>query len=138
MSMSLAGCYEYECGKYADLIEDPGRNEILSSWSDSEFFSKNFIKSDLNIGRLVGPGRSGAFSNIHYPLDDFGQISDLEFRPLGKDPLNPNAVFIGVSSFRGLIVARTSLPEDLKASGISMDAIEVKKGRIGMICHRER
>lgn len=135
--LMLSGCERIECGTYRPYVADIKKNAEIEEWADKLFFAKSVDKNDITGSGLVGPGRwaLSARSSAEY---EFPALSSREIRLIGKDPENPDAVFLGLSAFKGLIVARNDIVGVLPSQSILPDEVLGIRGRTALVCRPYR
>lgn len=129
----LAGCESIECGRYREFVEEKKRYDELIDWADKTVFSRTIGEKDVRDLGLVGPGRKRLVAKgaIDYQPPSLPAV---EIRLIGKDPYNPDAVFLGEASFKGLIVARGDVSGVISYSSILPDEVLLKKARVALVC----
>ncbi|MBL8297790.1 MAG: hypothetical protein JNN30_05510 [Rhodanobacteraceae bacterium] len=129
----LAGCESIECGRYREFIEEKDRYDALIDWADKTIFSRSIREEDVRDLGLVGPGRKRLRGKgaINYQPPSLPAV---EIRLIGKDLYNPDAVFLGEASFKGLIVARGDVADAISYSSILPDEVLLKKARVALVC----
>lgn len=136
--MAASACGGPSCTDYGRIVNDEERRARLLEWADAHVFSREFSEGDFNMGLLVGPGRSGAFSRDTFASHVPGFIVGYEIRPLGQDRRRPEGLFLGRSSFSGVIVSRGEMNALLLETGFAEGGFEATADRLGAICHDER
>jgi hypothetical protein len=129
----LTGCESFECGRYRGFVENNEKYNELVEWADSKIFARAIVAEDVAHFGLVGPGRrrlQGRGGRSYQPPS----LIDVEIRLIGEDPYNPNAIFLGRSSFKGLIVSRGEVDAVIPLSSVQPDEVLSKNGRAALIC----
>lgn len=132
-AVMLVSCRAIGCDAYYPYVTDDETSRELIEWAEVEIFSRDFSKEDFSLGRLVGPGRNGAFEPDSIGATFPGLIED-EIRPIGPDPMHPSGIFIGRMSYRGIIVARTSLNQMLEEANYTSADFLAENGKVALIC----
>lgn len=127
-----------ECDRYARIVESDVLREEVANWADALFRGHAAVQSDFTLGRLIGPGRNGAFSRKGIAAALPKGLDSVEVRPLGKDRVVPDGLFLGHANFRGLVIARISIEHLVENTEISNDAFVRVAARVGYICYNER
>lgn len=141
--VALSGCSRTECDSYRELVEDSERHAKIVAWADSAIFSREFQREELFSGRMAGPGNVAVrMDAAGLPKPDSEALStnipqsvlSVEVRLIGSDRSNPVGIFIGQSSYRGVIIGRSSLDDVLVPARVEPHAVEARRGRVGLVC----
>lgn len=137
-----SGCGQVPCVPYDRIARsDSSRMEIIS-WADQMFFLRMLDDDDFGGGKLVGPGQAGVFRRSIYQeslpasLRKLEQLlGSIEIRPMGMDRKNPEAIFIGIKSFQGIIITRRDFSDSFAIMGFSADGnFRIIDRRMGLMC----
>ena len=117
-----AGCSGAACSQYETFVRDQQRYEEIVAWADENVFSRAFSKDDLWVGHLSGPGRWGAVSIERSSLKPPSGLQEDEIRLIGREKFQAHAVFVGGSSYRGVVIVRTTFDECSSATEVERGA----------------
>ena len=141
----LSGCSTAECGWQSKFVDSDSSHEFIIQWADAEVFSRKYSSEDVFGGRLAGPGRVALRINkLGIPLPEH-ELSptlprsafNIEVRLIGDDINDPIGVFFGQSSYRGVIIAKSSIEDAVNAGKIELAALSARRGRVGLVCVSE-
>lgn len=131
-----AGCSGAACSEYETFVQDQQRYDEIVAWADENVFNRSFSKGDLWVGHLSGPGRWGAVSIERSALKPPSGLEENEIRLVGRERFQAHAVFVGGSSFQGVVIVRTTFDELSSATELKREAFSATKGRVGIICEK--
>jgi len=135
----LAGCKQIECGKFSEIIDSNSKKDELTKWADRNVFRKTFDSSGYNqLGKLSGPGLRGSFRKDSLTDGLPIWLHGYEVRPLGSNLIRPEGIFIGSSSFRGIVVAREDMLDLFITARFSESGFAKIDGRIAVMCGDRR
>lgn len=133
LMMLLMGCESSECDRYRKFVEEKDRYDELVAWADNSIFFHAIRSENIEGFGLAGPGRDrlvlGGGINYQPP-----SLPDVEIRLIGSDPRNPIAVFLGRSSYKGLIIGRGDVSGAIVRSSVQPDELLAKKERVALVC----
>ncbi len=136
----LCGCRSSVCEvQFTPILASSTLSKGLAEWADESIFSRVFDESELVAGRLAGPGSFAAPMNklaIEFPIAILGgRMPDNEVRLLYSKERTLVAVFIGQSSYNGILVAKDSVESASRALGVvDGAAFDRVNGRVAMSC----
>lgn len=122
------------CERYERYLKDEKSHARLLDWADKAIFSREFHRSQVWVGNAVGPGRLGAYrpDNANLALPE--AFDGAEVRPLGKNLEHPVGIFVGHSSYCGLMIARGDLDQMLADAGLALRESDQRLDRVALIC----
>lgn len=141
----LSGCASVECGWQSKFVDNDSSHDAILQWADSEIFSRKFSSEQVFGGRMAGPGNTALRIHkigIQLPSEQLTptipvDILNFEVRLIGSNLSDPLGVFIGQSSYRGIIIARNNLADTATAGRLSIKALSGQRGRVALVCVTE-
>lgn len=127
------GCRKVECYSYRPILASDDLSKDLAEWADSEIFSRKFVKTELSSGRLAGPG-SYAVPKRKFGLHLPSYVIDGEVRPLFSKSGSVVAVFIGNTSYNGVIIAKESIDSAYRDLDFTKGPEDEVNGRVTLVC----
>lgn len=120
------------CDFYERVLNDKRQRDAVVAWADRCFSYFPLDERLVNVGALVGPG-SWRITEPRCTEDIPISISDLEVRVLGDDSA-PRGLFVGHTSYQGLVVQRVAGDDLLDLRGLKESDIVARDGRIMCLC----
>lgn len=139
-----SGCVPADCESYRTSIEKENVRERIESIADTYIFSDSLAMADITSGGLVGPGEWRLRNSTELahdleflrPKEFISKGPSFQIRLLGDKIESPDAIFIGLKSYRGLIVGRGEIEKVIQDLKFRADRdIYYSSGRIAVICY---
>lgn len=129
----LSGCSSSDCLRYEKYVNHREDNAEITQWADKEIFQKKLGNEDLGTGFLAGPGKGTIMGHGREALKKLGLGAE-EVWWIGPDQHFPDGIFVGRSSYNGLIIAKRSIADLESASGYSLKD-DKQLNRVALICY---
>lgn len=133
----MIGCAHDDCRKINELVEMESTRVELLRWVDENVFSRKFDwnRDFQRFPRYLGPGRDGGMidldrSGIRLP----NILSGYYLWTIGPDGAVPDAILLGVGSYKGIVVTKGEFYESLKAVDGLAEYVDHKFDRLGVLC----